>query len=88
MSEVIYLLCAILSSACAGLLIRGYRKTGSNLLLWSSLCFFFLTANNIFLVFDLVLYPEIEMNGPLWRNLFGAISGGLLLFGLIWEVAW
>lgn len=88
MSETVYFLCAFLSIVCATLLIRGYRKTGSNFLLWSSLCFFFLAGNNIILVVDLVFYPDVEMNGPFWRNLFGAVSGGLLLFGLIWEVTW
>jgi hypothetical protein len=58
LATVVYLLCLLTSAACAWLLGRSYRRTGTRLLLWSSVCFAFLAANNLALVFDLVV----------WRN--------------------
>ncbi len=86
MSYLVYILCGAFSVVCALMLFRRYLANHSNLLLWSSLCFLFLSFNNVFLVFDMVLFPEVDFNGSLWRNLLGAIAGSLLLFGLIWEV--
>jgi hypothetical protein len=56
---IVYVLCFLTSSACALLLGRSYRRTGARLLLWSSLCFFFLAANNLMLIFDLLVIPDI-----------------------------
>lgn len=86
MVEVVYLLCAIMSVVCAYLLFRGYQDGKTRLLLWSSLCFGFLAITNITLVVDLVIFPQLDFSGVIWRNLTGAIAGCLLLFGLIWEV--
>jgi len=86
MPEIVYMLCAVMSSVCAYLLFRGYRHGGQKLLLWTSLSFALFAANNIFLFFDLAIYPELNLHGPLWRNVLGAVSGFLLLFGLIWEL--
>ena len=86
MSEVIYILCAIASTACAVMLWRGYRKSRTQLLLWSSLCFLFLAGNNIILFVDLVVIPQIEFAGIIWRNGCGALAGIVLLYGLIWEL--
>lgn len=55
---IVYLLCLLTSVACAWLLGRSYRRTGARLLLWSSVCFAFLAANNIALVCDLVVWPN------------------------------
>jgi hypothetical protein len=86
MAEGVYLLCAIASVLCAFMLFKGYLKGRSQLLLWSSLCFGFLAANNVMLFVDLVLIPDVEFGGIMWRNLLGATAGSLLLFGLIWEL--
>lgn len=86
MAEGVYLLCAIASVLCAFLLFKGYLKSRTQLLLWSSLCFGFLAANNVMLVIDLVLLPNIEFGGIIWRNALGAVAGSLLLFGLVWEL--
>lgn len=58
---LVYLLCLLASAACAGLLARNFRHTGMRLLLWSSICFSFLTANNLVLVLDLWLWPDIDL---------------------------
>lgn len=61
MAEVVYVLCALTSVLCAGLLLRSYRGNRTRLLLWSTLCFVGLALNNIFLFVDLVLVPDIDM---------------------------
>lgn len=86
MAETVYFLCALMSIACAFLLLRGHATNGSRLLLWSGICFALLALNNIILVVDLVIIPEVEFQGTLWRNGIGATAGGAMLFGLIWEL--
>ena len=85
-AKIVYLLCALTSVGCATLLIRGYFRDRTRLLLWSSLCFVGLACNNVYLFIDLGMFPELNLWGALWRNLVGAISGALLLYGLLWEL--
>jgi hypothetical protein len=85
MAELVYLLCALTSLACAVLLIRSYFKARTGLLLWSSLCFVGLAANNSLLFVDLVLIPrDIDLAIP--RAIIALFSMLVLLYGLIWEV--
>ena len=86
MAEFVFSLCAIMSIACAALLLRGYFRERSHLLLWSSLCFVALAVNNALLFVDVFILPEYDFSGDLWRNMLSAIAGSLLLFGLIWEM--
>lgn len=58
---VVYILCFLTSAACATLLGRSYSRTRMPLLLWSSICFGFLAANNLVLVIDLVVYPTLDL---------------------------
>jgi hypothetical protein len=81
---IVYLLCFFTSSACAWMLGRSYRRTGARLLLWSGLCFFFLAANNLVLVVDLVLLPGNDLR--LGRLLFTLAALGTLLFGFVWDL--
>ena len=81
---IVYLLCFLTSSACAWLLGRSYRRTGARLLLWSSLCFLFLAANNLVLVLDLLVVPDTDLR--LGRLLFALAAVGTLLFGFIWDL--
>ena len=81
---VVYVLCFLTSSACAWLLGRSYRRTGARLLLWSSLCFFFLAANNLMLVFDLLLVPHVDLR--VGRLLLSLAAVSTLLFGFIWDL--
>ena len=80
---IVYVLCAATSLACAILLLRGYRRAGSRLLLWSALCFVFFAAQNAVLFLDHVVIPGKDLS--LFRNGLGAVGLLLLLFGLIWE---
>lgn len=83
MGQVTYLLCALTSMACFGLLIRSFLKTRVRLLLWCSLCFFFFSVQNVLLFIDFILVPEISM--IFWRTVIGFVGATILLLGLIWE---
>ncbi|MDB5745045.1 MAG: hypothetical protein JWR68_3360 [Polaromonas sp.] len=83
MPELIYLLCALTSVVCAGLLLRSYHQTGFALLLWSGLCFSLLGLNNLALVLDKLVFPEIDLS--ILRLLLALAALLLLLFGLIWQ---
>jgi hypothetical protein len=80
---IVYVLCAATSLACAILLLRGYRQSAVRLLFWSSLCFFGLALENVFLILDLVIFPEVPLS--LVRRLIGLASLALLLYGLVWD---
>jgi len=82
-SIVIYSLCALTALLCAWLLLHTYGRTRYRLLLWSGLCFAGLTANNMLLVLDKVVFPAVDLSP--WR--FGVALGAMLvlLYGLIWN---
>lgn len=82
-NTILILLAALSSLACMCLLFRAYARSGVRLLLWSALCFVFLTANNMLLFFDLVVFPDIDLRPyRLAANLLGVL---FLLYGFIWE---
>jgi len=83
--SVVYALCAITSIGCVILLLRGYRRSGVRLLLWSGLCFVGLAINNVLLFIDLRLMPDIDLS--LWRAIPAVAGVAVLLYGLIWETA-
>jgi hypothetical protein len=83
MAETVYLLCAGTSAACALLLLRAHRRTGTRLLLWSGLCFVGLAVNNAALVVDLIVLPEVDLST--WRMVPAVVGVALLLYGLVWE---
>lgn len=80
----VYLLCFLTSAACALLLARSYRRTGARLLFWSGLCFLFLAANNLLVIFDLLILPENDFR--LARHLLALAAVAVLLFGFVWDV--
>ena len=83
MAEAVYILCMLTSLACALLLARAYLRTRTRLLLWSALCFLALTLNNLLLVLDLIVFPQIDLS--LYRSLSSFAAAALLLFGLLWD---
>lgn len=83
MASLVYALCALTSAACATLLLRGFRRQRSRLLLWSSLCFVGLFLNNVLLFVDLVLAPTVDLS--VWRGLLGMGAMLVLLYGLVWD---
>ncbi|AEI62960.1 DUF5985 family protein [Corallococcus macrosporus] len=86
MAEAVYILCALTSVACAVLLLRAYRRTGTRLLLWSGLCFVGMAVSNVLLFVDLVLLPTtIDLFMP--RLVATLASASVLLYGLIWDAS-
>ena len=83
MSGIIYSLCAVTAAVCAWMLLNGYRSQKYRLLLWSGLCFVGLTLNNLLLVLDKVVLPEVDLS--LWRLSVALIAMTILLYGLIWD---
>lgn len=83
MATLVYVLCALTSIACAGLLLRGYFATRARLLLWSGLCFAGLALNNILLVIDLRVVPTMDLS--VWRSVPALVGVALLMYGLVWE---
>ncbi|HEU5074379.1 MAG TPA: DUF5985 family protein [Polyangiaceae bacterium] len=83
MAELVYVLCAATSIACAVLLLRGYRRSRTRLLFWSGLCFAGLALNNVALFVDLVMMPSVDLS--LVRSGTALTAMLVLLFGLVWE---
>jgi hypothetical protein len=83
MPELIYLLCAVTSLIAAWLLLRSYRRTRFPLLFWSGLCFSVLALNNMLLVLDKLVFPDIDFS--IARVSLALLALLLLLFGLIWQ---
>jgi uncharacterized protein DUF5985 len=80
---LLFAFAALTSAACMALLFRGYARTGLRLLLWSALCFIFLTASNVVLFVDNVILPDIDLRPH--RLLAALIGIGCLLYAFIWE---
>jgi hypothetical protein len=83
MPLLVYILCAVTSLCCAGLLARQYNRRGGRLLLWSSASFACFAASNLVLFVDLVLVPNMDLT--LYRTAITLTAVILMLAGLIWE---
>jgi hypothetical protein len=83
MAAAVYVLCALASLTCMVLLWRGYQRSRRRLLMWSSLCFAGLSANNSLLFVDKVLVPDVNLS--LFRSLAALVGLLLLLYGLVWD---
>jgi hypothetical protein len=83
MAALIYFLCAMTCLAAFVLLLRSWLATRHRLLFWSAMCFAGLSLNNILLVVDKLVLPDVDLSTP--RLLAALAAVLLLLFGLIWE---
>lgn len=83
--KLILLGLAVLTSiACTLLLFRGYARTGARLLLWSAVCFVFLSLNNVLLYIDLIVFPtQVDLRIYRAAAAFAAII--CLLYAFVWE---
>lgn len=82
--SLVYVLCLAASAVCAWLLIRGYLRSRTRILLWSAICFVLLALNNLLAVVDIVLIPEgIDLRFERIASSFAAVL--VLLYGFIWE---
>jgi hypothetical protein len=83
-AAVVYVLCFFTSLACTILLLRGYMRSKTRLLLWTGLCFAGMAINNAVLFMDrVILPPQVDL---FWLRILPILIGVLfLLYGLIWE---
>jgi len=84
LAKLVYLLGAIVTAIGAILLLRGFARSRSRLLLWSGLCFAGLTLSNALLFVDLALLPAGE-SLYMWRLSTAAAAMLLLVYGLVFE---
>lgn len=80
----VYILCFITSASCAWLLGRGYVRTKARLLLWSTLCFALLAANNALVVIDLLIIADRTFRVERLVIMLAAVS--VLLVGFVWDL--
>jgi hypothetical protein len=83
MAGIIYGLCALTALLCAVLLLQAYSRSHYRVLLWGGLCFMGLTANNILLVADKLIFLSIDLST--WRLATALLALLVLLYGLIWD---
>ena len=83
LAGLVYLLGTLVTALCAVLLLRGYARSRSRLLLWSGLCFIGLTISNALLFVDLQVFPEVDLY--MWRLATAAAAMLLLVYGLVFE---
>jgi len=84
MPTAVYVLCLATSVLCAALLLRAYLASRTKLLLYTALGFVFLAVNNLFLVADLVLLPDVDLWA--WRQAASLAAVAVLLYGFTFEV--
>lgn len=83
MATAVYVFSALISLACAALLVRSWAATRSGLLLWAALCFIGLTLNNVMLFVDRVVITDTDL--AVWRTLPALVGMLILVVGLLWE---
>jgi Family of unknown function (DUF5985) len=83
MAEIVYVLCALTSAACAVLLWRAWSRSRARLLLWSAVCFTLLTVNNVLLFVDLVVVQDVDLSEV--RTGTGLAGLLVLLYGLVYD---
>lgn len=83
MATTIYLLCMLTSLACACALLASYRRTRFRLLFWSGAAFVGLTVNNLLLVLDKIVFPDVDLLPA--RLISTLVALLLLVYGLIDE---
>ena len=80
---ILYLLAVLTCLTCTVLLFRGYGASRQRLLLWSALCFVFLTVNNLLLFFDLAVFAELDLRP--YRLAAALVGLAFLIYGFIFE---
>ena len=83
MAWIVYSLCALTAALCAVLLLQSYSRGRYRLLLWSGLCFAGLTLNNLLLVLDKIVFPQVDL--AIWRSAVALVAMSILLYGLVWD---
>jgi hypothetical protein len=81
---ILFLLAALTSIGCTLLLLRGYARSRVRLLLWTGVCFIFLSINNVLLFVDTIVLPT-EVDLRLFRLTAALVGIACLLYAFIWE---
>lgn len=81
MAGIVYILCAILSLACALMLFSGYRKNKFRLLFWSSVGFIGFALNNALLFVDIIMIPGMDLS--ILRTVPALIGMMIMVYGLV-----
>ncbi len=84
MEGAVYILCASTALACSGLLLRGYVRNGTRLLLWCGVFFLAMAIENTILFVDLRVVPDVDLT--LIRLAVPLVGVALLLYGLVWDI--
>lgn len=82
---IIYVVCLVASVVCAALLARSFHRYRSRILLWSSVSFTLLALNNLMMVLDLLVFPEIDLS--VIRTCCSLAAACTLIYGFIWELS-
>ena len=83
-ATLVYFLCFATSAGCGWLLVRRYLRIRNALLLWTAACFVLLSVNNLMVVFDLVILPNVDFRPARIATHLAALA--TLLYGFIWEL--
>lgn len=84
MATATYTFCTLTAFLCALMLLQAYVRGRYRLLLWSGLCFAGLTASNLLLVLDKIVFPT-AVDLQIWRSAITLAAMSVLLYGLIVE---
>lgn len=82
MGGFVYILCMLLSLACALMLYRGFLQNKYRLLFWSSLGFLGFALNNLLLFLDLVVFAD-QYDLSVIRTIPALVGMVVLVYGLI-----
>jgi len=83
MAAIIYTLCTLTSLLCAVLLLRSYFRSKYRLLYWAGICFVGITLNNMLLVADKLIFPNIDLFP--FRVAVGFLALCFFMYGLIFD---
>jgi len=84
LAPTLYSLCFLTSALCGGLLVRSFARNRTRLLLWSAACFVLLAVNNLLVVIDLIVLPNVDLSPLRLAAALAAVA--TLLFGFVWEL--
>lgn len=79
----VYILCALTALSCVAMLLRGYRRSGTRLLLWTAICFGFLAIHSTAVLVEILVLPTTNLQ--MVRHAASLMAGLTLVVGLVWE---
>lgn len=83
MDKAVYILCLLTSASVAVLLFRAYVRSRAGILFWSAMGFVGLALNNLTLVIDALVFPEVDLSFV--RTIPAVVGMLLMIFGLVWS---